>query len=227
VKLPLTIIVFLLIGAAVQAENRNAADFDTPQMVSIQDYLDDAMEPFLSRDGTVLFFNNLNEPSVNTDIHYAIKIDPLTFAYKGRVGSVNTVKLEGVPTMDSKANFYFISIRDFDKTRSTIFTGRFRQGEVTNIRHVSGDLCRNKLLWFNMDVEVSADGQTLYSTDNHKPLFGSGTDASNFFVAVKTAEGTFRRDPRSDEIMKNINAPNALQYGAGFRQTISPFILPA
>jgi hypothetical protein len=207
----------LLIGIAAMAtaEDKDTASFDTPQIVTIRGYQDDAMEPFLSRDGRILFFNNLNEPSVNTDIHYAVRIDPLTFEYTGRVGNVNTSALEGVPTMDQNGTFYFISPRDYDKTRATIFTGQFRSGQVAGIRHVPGDLSANKPLWFNMDVEVSADGETLYATDNHKPLLGSGPDVSTLFVARKMKDGSFMRDPRSSEVMKSINAPDALQYAAG------------
>lgn len=207
--------IFLITLAPVKAGADNAASFEAPEVVSIRGYKDDAMEPFLSRDGRVLFFNNLNEPSVNTDIHYATKIDPITFEYQGRVGGVNTASLEGVATMDRSANIYFISPRDYDKTHSTIFTGHFDNGQVTNLRHVTGDLSPNKAFWFNMDVEVSADGQTLYATDNHKSLLSSVPDASNFFVGFKTEQGNFMRDPKSAEIMKNINAPNRLQYAAG------------
>jgi hypothetical protein len=102
--------------ATAAAADKDAAAFDAPQIATIRGYLDDAMEPFLSRDGAILFCNNLNEPSVNTDIHYAVRIDPLTFKYKGRVGNVNTSALEGVPTMDKDGNFYFISPRDYDKS---------------------------------------------------------------------------------------------------------------
>ena len=128
----LGIAVFLLIAATppAAAADKDAAAFDAPNIVTIRGYHDDVMEPFLSRDGAILFFNNLNEPSVNTDIHYAVRIDPLTFEYKGRVGHVNTSALEGVPTMDRSGTFYFISPRDYDKTRATIFTGQFRSGEV-------------------------------------------------------------------------------------------------
>ena len=110
----LGIAVFLLIAATppAAAADNDAAAFDAPNIVTIRGYHDDVMEPFLSRDGAILFFNNLNEPSVNTDIHYAVRIDPLTFEYKGRVGHVNTSALEGVPTMDRSGTFYFISPRD-------------------------------------------------------------------------------------------------------------------
>ena len=66
-----------------------------------------------------------------------------------------------------------------------------------------------------MDVEITADGETLYSTDNHKPLFSREPDVSNLFVAHKATAGRFMRDGRSDDIMKNINEVGALQYAAG------------
>ena len=40
--------------------------FGNPQRVTIQGYNDHAMEPFITRDGRYLFFNNLNDPAVNT-----------------------------------------------------------------------------------------------------------------------------------------------------------------
>ena len=54
-------VLWVLFGAipATAADDSNAA-FDTPRIVTIQGYGDDAMEPFLSRDGKLLFFNNLN-----------------------------------------------------------------------------------------------------------------------------------------------------------------------
>jgi hypothetical protein len=45
------------------------------------------MEPFITRDGRYLFFNNSNDPSVNTNLRYAERIDDLTFKYKGEVDS--------------------------------------------------------------------------------------------------------------------------------------------
>ncbi|NBC86302.1 MAG: hypothetical protein GVY25_08930 [Bacteroidetes bacterium] len=41
--------------------------FSAPARVQINGYDGDAMEPFLSRDGQFLLFNNRNDPSVNND----------------------------------------------------------------------------------------------------------------------------------------------------------------
>jgi hypothetical protein len=58
------------------------------------------MEPSISRDGQYLFFNNSNDPSVNTNLHWAERIDDLTFQYRGEIAGVNTTSLEGVASMD-------------------------------------------------------------------------------------------------------------------------------
>jgi hypothetical protein len=54
---------------------------EQPKRVEITGYEDDAMEPFISRDGRYLLFNNLNEPATNTDIHFAERKDDFTWLY--------------------------------------------------------------------------------------------------------------------------------------------------
>jgi hypothetical protein len=214
-QLAATIAVLLCVALPARAQDPGPAAFDKPQPVVIEGYGGHAMEPFLSRDGTMLFFNNLNEPSVNTDIHYAVRTGTLAFRYKGLVGGVNTEKnLEGVPSLDRSGTFYFISPRAYGMHSTTIFTGKFREGSVTDVKQVQGDLSPGKLFWFNMDSEISADGNTLYSTDNRTLPFGKIPDRSDFFIARKTASGTFRRDEASAAIMKNVNAPGMMQYAA-------------
>lgn len=48
--------------------------FANPQPVALLGYDGDAMEPFLSRDGRYLLFNNRNDPSVNTNLHFAERV---------------------------------------------------------------------------------------------------------------------------------------------------------
>jgi hypothetical protein len=45
------------------------AAFENPQPVTVTGYSGDLMEPFLSRDGQILFFNNRNPPAEQTDLH--------------------------------------------------------------------------------------------------------------------------------------------------------------
>ena len=56
-----------------------------PQPVMIEGYGGDVMEPFLTRDGRTLFFNNSNHPAVDTNLHYAERVDDLRFLYRGEV----------------------------------------------------------------------------------------------------------------------------------------------
>jgi hypothetical protein len=168
------------------------------------------MEPFITRDGRYLFFNNSNDPSVNTNLHYAERINDLTFEYKGEVAGVNTPDLEGVPTMDKNGVFYFVSTRSYKETLSTIYQGRFSGGAVTGVKIVDG-VSEKAPGRVNFDVEVSADGQTLYFVDG--VFSGRSTpDKADISIAVRDGEG-FRRLSESAELLKNVNT-DALEYAA-------------
>lgn len=102
--------------------------FVNEQPVTINGYIGDAMEPFLSRDSKYLFFNNSNDPAVNTDLFYALRIDGLNFQYQGPVQGANGDKLDAVASMDTSGNFYFISTRSYDTTISTLHSAPFASG---------------------------------------------------------------------------------------------------
>jgi hypothetical protein len=166
------------------------------------------MEPFVTSDGKYLLFNNLNDPAVNTNLHYATRIDALTFDYKGEIAGVNTPSLEGVPSMDRNGNLYFVSTRSYDSTFSTLYRGRFRDGKVTDVELVPGVSLRKPGI-VNFDAEISEDGNTLYFVDGD---FTSNPRPSSADIVIATRDGNgFRRDPNSAEIMRNINT-SALEY---------------
>ena len=200
---------FLAIAPAAGA----APDYVNEEPVRVIGYDDDLMEPFVSRDGTTLFFNNNNSPGDKTDLHYADARQNGTFVYRGLVGGANSQKLDGVPTMDRDGNFYFVSTRAYGKTKSTIHSGAFAGGGVDHVRLVAGDLSLGKTFWFNMDVEASADGNRLYSTDNRlRFLFGGGVNRSDLFVAERRGEAFFRA-ANTEAIFANINT-DKLEYAA-------------
>jgi len=96
--------------APQQADDRSAATpaaeyraFGAPQRVTIRGYDGDAMEPFITKDGLYLLFNNRNDPRTNTNLHFAARVDGLTFQYRGEIKGVNTPVLEGVPSLDRGA----------------------------------------------------------------------------------------------------------------------------
>ncbi|MCM3873835.1 MAG: hypothetical protein ND895_24365 [Pyrinomonadaceae bacterium] len=184
--------------------------FANPQRVTIRGYSGHAMEPFITRDGRYLFFNNSNDPSVNTNLHYAERVNDVTFTYNGEIKGVNTEVLEGVPSMDRNGNFYFVSTRSYKETLSTIYRGRFAGGTVTGISLVA-DLSEKTLWRVNFDLEISTNGESLYFVDglfNGKPV----PETADIAIAKRYGSG-FRRLPNSSDLLKNINT-DALEYAA-------------
>lgn len=213
--------VFLLLvlswtAATLSSEERDlrragaAGAFRNPRHVTIQGYQGDAMEPFITRDGRYLLFNNSNDPSVDTNLHYAERIDDLTFAYRGEIAGVNTPILEGVPTLDRDGNLYFVSPRSYAVTLSTLYRGRFADGVVANVEPVPG-VSRQEPGIVNFDVEVSADGNDLYFVDGR---FGpSGLPQTADLVLAHRRGSSFERAANSGTIFRRINTA-ALEYAA-------------
>ena len=184
--------------------------FSQPRAVDILGYTGNAMEPFLSREGTILLFNNLNSAPENTNLHWATRITDSTFQYKGELKGINTPTLEAVASLDSQGTLYFVSDRNYSTTLSSIYTSTLSQGTVTSILPVEG-LSKMLAGWVNFDAEVDAAGETLYSVDGRYDQNGGPYEA-DIFIAVKVSAG-FQRLTNSAEIMKNINTA-ALEYAA-------------
>jgi len=164
----------------------------------------------MSRDGNTLLFNNLNAAPENTNLHWATRVNDSTFEYKGEVTGVNTTDLEGVPSLDQAGELYFVSTRNYVTTLSTLYQSEFANGIATNVRLVEG-LSKMQAGWLNFDVEVSADGSTLYFVDG---LFNqSGTPTTADLAIAKKKGSGFQRISNSNSLLQNVNT-NALEYAA-------------
>lgn len=183
--------------------------FSQPQRINISGYEEDIMEAFLSPDGNTLFFNNSNDPSVNTNLHFAHRIDDLNFIYQGELKGVNTTSLEGVASMDTEGNFYFVSTREYFTTYTSLFCGKFSMDSISNILPLQ-NLSKKTAGWLNFDAEVSRDGNSIYFTDGRFDENGGPYEA-DLALAIKK-EGTFQR-LESSEAFKYINT-TALEYAA-------------
>lgn len=203
--------IFPLLTAPFARAEDNAYDaFGSPKDVKIQNYSGDAMEPFLTRDGRYLFFNNRNEPPEDTNLHWAERVDDLTFSYRGEIRGANSTALDAVPSMDRDGNFYFVSNRSYRETLSTIYRARFENGAITPPEIVPG-VSRRVPGWVNFDAEISADGNTLYFVDGY---FGRANQpqSTHLMVAVKSENG-FQRLDDSAKIFEQID-DNWLTYAA-------------
>lgn len=210
----LTLILWLLTLAGSCGQSQNQPNtkivFNDPIAVEVQGYSGHIMEPFLSRNGLILFFNNLNAPTENTNLHWASKIDQTHFQYQGELSGVNTSDLEGVPTMDTNQVFYFVYTGDYQQTLATIYQGDFMSGTIQN-RTLVENISRRQMGWVNFDVEISDDGNTLYFVDGRFDAKG-GPHEADLVIAQK--EGAkFSRTSNYKEIFKNINT-EALEYAA-------------
>lgn len=183
--------------------------FERPERVTIANYSGDAMEPFLTRDGLFLLFNNRNGPGLDTNLHYAQRIDDLHFAYRGEIHGVNTSALEGVPSVSCGGDLYFVSTRSYQETFSTIYRARFFEGAATGVQLVPG-ISRQTPGWVNFDAEVSADGQTLYAVDSRFSAAGTPLTAA-LFIARRRDDGAFERAAESDKLLHLVNT-DALAY---------------
>ena len=172
-----------------------------PQPVTIRGYAGEAMEPHITRDGRFLLFNNLNLPPTDTNLYYAERIDDVTFQFRGEIAGANTTSLEGTPTTDRLGNLYFVSLRSYARTASTIYRGRFLDGRVSGVELVSG-VSRGVPGMVNFDVDVSQDGEVLYFVDS-RFRFGRPKWA-HLVVAARRGEG-FQRDPDSDRLLRDVN----------------------
>ena len=182
---------------------------EQPKRVEITGYDDDAMEPFISRDGRYLLFNNLNEATTNTDIHLAERKDDFTWLYRGKVNGVNTLALEGCPTMDRTGRMFFVSPRNYAQSLCTIYTGIFNEGNVTEVQMVES-ISRKKPGIVNFDVDLSPDGKMLVFVDSRfKPDVGPQSAA----LVIALWDGTqFMRLSDSARLLSLVNKTSALQY---------------
>lgn len=206
----LAVIAIALLAACASSPDRSVPEsrlYAHPRRVTLLGYDGDAMEPFLSRDGRYLLFNNLNDPKVNTNLHYAERVDDLTFRYRGEVAGVNTQALEGVPSLDRRNTLYFVSTRSYESSLSTVYRGQFADGRVSGVELVPG-VSRRQAPMVNFDVDVSPDGDTLYFVDAR---FGrSGPETADLVVAERRGAGFVRRSD-SAALLQQVNT-DALEY---------------
>jgi WD40-like Beta Propeller Repeat len=199
--------------------------FTNPQPVTIQGYSQDAMEPFISPDGNYLFFNNSNS-APQTNLYYATRIDDLTFQFQGEIGGANAPGLNAVASMDVNNIFYFVSTRSYSQTLSTIYSGNFSNGSLSNVAIVPG-ISKDKLGDVNFDQCISPDGSTLYFVDG---VFNGGSVPQHASIAIakRLVGDHFMRLKNSAKIMQTINthglnyAPDISKSGLEFFFTRIP-----
>jgi len=203
-------------GGGADGGGGDVGGWSNPERVTIAGWSGDAMEPFISRDGNDLFFNNSNAPSVDTDLQYAARVDDLTFSYVGPIGGVNTTtSLDAVASDDDRGDFYFISTRSYATTMVTIFRGTWAAGSVTNVAPVG--LPSSAAGFVIFDVVVSPDGGTLAFAEGD---YSTGTLTSANLILATDAGGGFARAPAGDMTLAAVNLAGGTQYAPVFSKSM-------
>lgn len=215
--LAVTLVAFSLTGVASAApvsqpqptSTYNA--FSDPQMVTIRGYSSSAMEPFISADGSYLFFNTSNVAPSIPALQFATRVGTDTFQYEGAVAGANQPGyLSGTPSMDENGNLYFVSTRSYTQTLSTIYSGHFASGTVTGVHLIPG-ISGGALGTIDFDVDVSPGGSKLYISVGH---FDGGPPTSASIAIFDRIRGGFVPDPHSAAILGAINKTGLLTYAA-------------
>ncbi len=199
-------------ASLIDSTMMNESVFDWPERIAILGYNGNAIEPFISRDGAYLFFNNAGGPT-GKDLFYATSIDETTYQFEGAITSINTPAVDGVPTMDDAHTFYYVTTATYDPPNSydTLYKGKWSGTTVIDIEPLTG-LAITIPGMINFDIEISADGTTIYFADGD---FSGGLgfpETADLAIAVDTGTG-FIRHPDSEKILANVNTPT-LEYAA-------------
>lgn len=204
----------VLCGCGPSSERPAApGPFANLEPVTLRGYSGDAMEPFITRDGRYLLFNNRNDPSVDTQLQLAERVDDVTFDYRGELLGANSTALDGVPSLDSSGTLYFVSTRSYAQDLTTVYRGQFAAGTVSGVGEVPG-VSRNEAGWVNFDAEISADGRTLWLVDGHFSA-GAALESADLLFATQQGSG-FVRSADSARILATVNTP-ALEYAPAIR----------
>lgn len=184
--------------------------YGRPEKIAIDGYNDECMEPFVSVDGSVLYYNNNNDIKQPTHIHMARRSGKSTYKYVGLVPGTSSQAKDMAPTIDSLGAFYFTSTRTYDHDLNSIFVGTLINGSVSDVKPVSGDISPRIHGWINMDCGISSDGNEMYISRARFDIPPTIPRESDLILALKR-NGRFQIDPLSNKILRNVNT-SALEY---------------
>lgn len=181
--------------------------------VFIAGYSGDAMEPFLSADGTTLFFNSLND-GIQTRLFYATRIDDTTFTYVGEVNGANepnNPQLNAVASLDTTGNFVWVSTRGYPGNFDNLHRADYSNGNCTNVNRVHGNFYVYQPGYIVMDAMITYDGSQLIFCN---AFFDTCTVpcAASIGFADRINDSTFNVAANSTGILQNVNDTNYCVY---------------
>lgn len=208
-----TLLVLALLFAHTVIRAQNYPSFGPEIKVFISGYAGDAMEPFLSPDGTTLFFNSLND-GVQTRLYYATRVDDSTFTYIGEVNGANepnNPQLNAVPSLDTTGNFVWVSMRDYPSQFDNLHRADYTNGNCTSVNRVHGSFYIYQPGYIVMDAALTYDGSQLFYCN---AFFDTCVVpcAASLGIAAKVNDSTFNTIANSSALLQNVNDPAYCVY---------------
>ncbi|MCA9392961.1 MAG: PD40 domain-containing protein [Candidatus Omnitrophica bacterium] len=215
------ILILLAVGAPVLA----GEEFGIPERVYIDDLPPGAFgqplsteEPFISREGRVLFFNSGDKEN-KKDLHFARLVHG-RWVYQGEIGGVNSrSETQGAASLDRGGNLYYVDTRAPRMLR----VGHWQEssGTVTAIEDFTAVPARRPELFRgrihgNMDIEISADGNTAVISRATWGWEGGSVryiQTANLLVSRRQGKKFVFNLEESERLMQNINTDD-LEYAA-------------
>ncbi|MES2836901.1 MAG: hypothetical protein V4667_05220 [Bacteroidota bacterium] len=189
-------------------EQSAVISFDTPVKATISGYTGNIMEPFITKDDKILFFNNLNSQPENTNLHWALKINDTLFSYQGEIANVNSPEIEGVASMDANNNFYYVSTNNYASTLKSLYYAEFNNGTLSNNTTIE-NIAKEKNYWINFDAEITNDGNQLFYVEAKMDSKAIPVKA-DIFIAKKN-NTNFEKIESSSKTLATVNT-NELEY---------------
>jgi hypothetical protein len=209
-----SLILTILVFTCEQAFSQTYPTFGDEIPVNIIGLNFDAMEPSVSADGNMLFFNSLND-GITTGLYYAIKVNDSTFTYIASLSGANQTiapRLDAVASSDSANHFFWVSTRDYPTQFDNYYHGTFNGTDIMDIGRLHGTFYIYSPGWLIMDAAINYDGTYLYYCNAYFNDCGSLPCIAKLGIAQKQNDSTFNKLNNSDSIFKNINDTNYIVY---------------
>jgi hypothetical protein len=201
------------------ADNSPVSDlYEHPQVIEIEGYHDDAMEPCISLDGRYLFFNNSNADKAETHIHFAKRLAGNRFRYGGLLPGTRSNSKDMAPSIDRSNRMYFTSLRSFAVNQKSIYAGTWHPNEVSNVSAVSGNVSPKDPFIINMDSCISPDGNILI-VSRAEFLFSKDPGKSDLLMASRTPDGSFQLNRLLQNTINSLNT-SALEYAPAITEDL-------
>lgn len=193
--------------------------YELPEPINIEGYKDSAMEPCISCDGQYLFFNNSNEESADTHIHFAKRLSENCFSYQGILVGTRSSKKDMAPSLDRSDQMYFTSLRSFDVDHKSLYSGLWHVNEVKEVAALDGNISPTKPFLINMDSCVSPDGNILFISRAQFFPFEHVPRQSDLIVATRDNNGKFQLAPKLQDFLNLVNT-SALEYAPAITEDL-------